>query len=129
VSGVGNLFAGTMTGDDEVRAIPRTRRRSTPTGTTSRRPASAWRPSAETGWLARLLGNDRDTVARRLSIVRRNGIGDITGVFGGNGHPDPATRGTALGNITAAAQHEPARTGAVRGDARYPMSGRRDENQ
>jgi hypothetical protein len=62
----------------------------------------AWRPSAESGFLRRLFGEEGDTVLRAAYALsyERPGMADYTDVFSGNqGATVSANRSTSLGNL------------------------------
>lgn len=61
-----------------------------------------WSPSAETGFMRKILGRQGDTSfsAGWSRAFERHGMSDFTGVFGGNpGLTTPATRNIANGNL------------------------------
>ncbi len=62
----------------------------------------AWTPSAQQGFLRRLLGREGDSVIRGgySKAFNRNGMSDYSGIFGANpGSQLTATRSNALGNL------------------------------
>ncbi len=89
----------------------------------------AWTPHAESGFLARLLGNEGDTVVRGgwTTAYQRNGMSDYTGRFGANpGILITANRSLSDGNLGTLPLllREPDRLGPppVPDAPAYPMS-------